>query len=259
MEYIRRKKLYSAANEFYTGRKLFDIALDYGYETPAGFYKAFQSVFGCSPQEYKNKLRSDIKMNIENVKTIEELEECYKLLYTGHPIEQFDPESDGRYSRKWLLKEYEKNPELFLFAKDDNKICSVVWGFGDGEGIVIHEGINNEYWNTGIFEALFVELENRAKKFGFKGLCLGIGEGQEEFYAKLGFTGKMLIQSEKYSVDELLKVIENDNYEVTGKGIHDGYVNQVWLNVSILDKTLKKRYEQDLGNCWTQIIVSKGL
>ena len=55
MEYIRRKKLYSAANEMYTGRNLYDIAMDYGYETPAGFYKAFKSIFGCSPSEYKKK------------------------------------------------------------------------------------------------------------------------------------------------------------------------------------------------------------
>ena len=82
-EYIRNKKIYAAANEIYTGRKLYDVALDYGYETPAGFYKAFQSVFGCKPSEYKinknDKLRRDIFMNIESVTTLEELDECQKF------------------------------------------------------------------------------------------------------------------------------------------------------------------------------------
>jgi AraC family transcriptional regulator len=38
MEYARRKKLYAAASEMFTDRRLIDIALDYGYETQAGFY-----------------------------------------------------------------------------------------------------------------------------------------------------------------------------------------------------------------------------
>ena len=80
MEYVRNQRLYAAANEIYTGRKLYEAALDYGYETPAGFYKAFQSVFGCKPSEYKiNTTRKNIFMNIENVKTIEELDEVQKL------------------------------------------------------------------------------------------------------------------------------------------------------------------------------------
>ena len=75
-KYIRNKRLYAAANEIYTGRKLYEVALDFGFETPAGFYKAFQSVFGCKPSEYKiNNTRRNIFMNIENVKSIEELNE----------------------------------------------------------------------------------------------------------------------------------------------------------------------------------------
>ena len=74
MEYIRRKKLYAAASEMYAGGKLYDIALDYGYETPAGFYKAFKSVFGCSPKEYKNNIKKvEINMHIKQVETLQEL------------------------------------------------------------------------------------------------------------------------------------------------------------------------------------------
>jgi len=259
MEYIRNKRLYAAANEIYTGKKLYDVALDYGYETPAGFYKAFQGVFGCKPSEYKiNNTRRNIFMNIQNVKTIEELDEGLKFFkYTGN----IDFEGDGIYSRKWWLETFKKNPELLLYAKDGDKICAVTFGFGDG-GMTVHEGILDEYWSTGIFEALFIELEKRAKKFGYTGICLGIQEGQEEFYAKLGYTGDMLIQSEKHSVDDLknfLQSLNNKNYEIKGTNIHDGYINQIWLNVSILDKELKKKFEEELGDCWTQIIVGKGI
>jgi len=71
MDYIRRKKLYSAANELNTGRKLIDISLDYGYETPAGFYKAFKSVFGCSPTEYRNNFKNG-GLNMQIFKEVKE-------------------------------------------------------------------------------------------------------------------------------------------------------------------------------------------
>ena len=266
MEYIRRKKLYSAAGEFYTGRRLYDIALDYGYETPAGFYKAFQSVFGCSPSEYKNNniKKAGINMFIGNVKNIEELAnglDFFKTVYPGHPMTAADAESDEKCGLKWWGKQFAKDPDLLLYAKDGDKICAATFGFAeDGRYVTVHEGVLEEYRNTGIFEALFAELEKRAKKLGYTGVVLGIGEGEEEFYAKLGYIGKTLIQSLKYSVDELKTFNEQyNNYEVTGSGVYEGYVNQLWLNVSLLDKKLKKKYEEEIGGCWVQVIVSKNI
>ena len=255
-KYIRNKRLYAAANEIYTGKKLYDVALDYGYETPAGFYKAFQGVFGCKPSEYKinknDKLRRDIFMNIETVKTVEELEECFKFVYRNHDFSQTEEQR---------IEILNKQPELLLYAKDGDKICAVTLGGGGDNGwVTIDEGVLENYWNTGIFEALFIELEKRAKKLGYIGVCLGIGDGQEEFYAKLGYTGNMLIQSDKHSIDDLknfLASLNNKNYEITQTRIHDGYINQIWLNVPILDKSLKKQFEEVLGGCWTQIIVLK--
>ena len=250
MEYIRRKKLYFAANEIYTGRKLYDIALDYGFETPAGFYKAFKSVFGCSPSEYKKK--EGITMRIDYVKNIEELDAVLAFISA--------PKSDEKYGRKWWIERFNENPELLLCAKDGEKICAVTLGFVDGSYVTVHEGVLEECRNTGVFEALFVELEKCTKKAGYAGVVLGIGEGEEAFYAKLGYMGKTLIQSEKYSVDELKTFNEQyNNYEVTGSGVYDGYVNQLWLNSSLLDKGLKKRYEEEIGDCWVQVIVNKEL
>lgn len=255
MAYIRRKKLYAAASEMYTGRKLYDIALDYGFETPAGFYKAFKSVFGCSPGAYKNKMKEGKTMHIDYVKNIAELDAV--LAFNEATV----PESDEKYGRKWWIEQFNKNPETLLFAKDGDKICARTLGFGDdGKYITVHEGVLDEYKHTGIFEALFVELEKRAKQLGFIGVVLGIREGEEEFYATLGYTGKTLIQSEKYSVDELKAFNERyKDYEVTGSGVYEGYVNQLWLNSSLLDKGLKKRFEKEIGDCWVQVIVNKEL
>ena len=271
MEYIRNKRLYAAANEIYTGRKLYDVSLDYGFETPAGFYKAFQTVFGCAPSEYKNnnqnyKTRRNIFMNIENVKTIEELDEVgefFKIIYEDSPV-GFEIKEGEKYSREWWLEQFNKNPELLLYAKDCGKICGAVSGWIEHNNNVTvgGDGVLKEYENKGIHEALFIELEKRAKKLGCQGIGLGIGEGREEFYAKLGYMGSMLIQSEKHSVDELknfLESLNNKHWELKNTNIYDGYINQLWLNVSILDKDLKKQFEEILGDCWTQIIVGKSL
>jgi AraC-like DNA-binding protein len=264
MEYIRRKKLYYAANDMYTGRKLYDLALDYGFETPAGFYKAFKNVFGCSPSEYKKNIKKEgIPVFIDNVKNIKELDAVLafaKTLYSNLTFD-FGGNGDGKYSRTFWIRQWEKCPELLLLAKENGNICGIALGFIDNNYITVcGDGTSNEYYGKGIHEALFVEIEKRTKSLGYKGIALGIDEGLEEFYAKLGYIGKTLIQSEKYSVDELKKFNEQyKNYEVTGSGVYEGYVNQLWVNSSLLDKDLKKKFEIEIGDCWVQIIVSKKL
>ena len=263
MEYIRRKKLYSAANEMYTGGNLYDIALDYGYETPAGFYKAFKSIFGCSPSEYKKMIKKEgTAMFIDHVKSIEELDAVLAFAQALYPNLNFDfgGGGDGKYSRLFWIEQWRKNPELLLYAKEDDNICGIIMGWEDqGKYITIcGDGVLADYKNKGIHEALFVEAEKRAKRLGNKGLVLGIGEGEEEFYAKMGYIGQTLIQSEKYSIDELKSFNEQyKNYEVSGTGVYEGYVNQLWINASLLDKALKKKYEVEIGDCWVQVIVSK--
>ena len=259
MDYVRRKKLYFAANEMYSGRKLYDIALDYGYETPAGFYKAFKTTFGCSPSAYKNKMKEGISMYIDNVKNIKELDAVLAFTKVIYPTMNFVRE-EGKYSRQFWIDEWNKSPTLMLYAKDDTQICGIALGWEDtGNYITIAaDGIDPEHKNKGIHEALLVEIQKRAQRLGHKGLVLGIMEGQEEFYASMGYTGRTLIQSEKYNIDELLAFNEQySNYEITGTNVYDGYVNQIWLNASLLDKGLKNRYEQEIGDCWVQVIISK--
>ena len=55
VEYVRHRRMQLASIDVISGRKFVDIALDYGYETPGGFNKAFLSEFGCLPKEFKTK------------------------------------------------------------------------------------------------------------------------------------------------------------------------------------------------------------
>jgi AraC-like DNA-binding protein len=246
MDCIRRKRLIAATADMYTGRTLYDIALDYGYGTPAGFYKAFKSIFGLPPSKYKILLKEGIKMTIRNTRDTGELAAVQTLYRTLYPnIEPFDKNDIG----------------LFFYAKDGDKIVAFTLGFTDGgKSITVHEGIMDEYKSTIILEALFSELEKNAKKLGYKNIVLGIQDGEEEFYAKMGYIGKTLIQSEKHTVADLKAFNESHkNYEVSGSGVYDGHINQLWLNVSLLDKNIKHHYENEIGDCWVQIIVNKPL
>jgi AraC family transcriptional regulator len=53
MEYIRCRRLAYAVVELAHGRRILDIALDYGFETHNGFSKAFRKIYGCSPERYR--------------------------------------------------------------------------------------------------------------------------------------------------------------------------------------------------------------
>ena len=50
--YILKRRLDHALAEISLGRKAIDVVLEYGFDTYAGFYKAFVRMYGCSPKKY---------------------------------------------------------------------------------------------------------------------------------------------------------------------------------------------------------------
>ena len=56
-KYIRHFRLSLASLDILAGKKIIDIALDYGYDSISGFNKAFVSEFGCYPSEYKDNAK----------------------------------------------------------------------------------------------------------------------------------------------------------------------------------------------------------
>lgn len=57
MEYIRKARLTAAARRLLLGESVTLLALDYGFETPGGFSKAFRREFGYSPLFYQKRMR----------------------------------------------------------------------------------------------------------------------------------------------------------------------------------------------------------
>ncbi|ERJ11670.1 helix-turn-helix domain-containing protein [Haloplasma contractile] len=50
--FITKRRLLHALYETQSGEKLISVCLNYGFDTHAGFYKAFKRQFGCSPTRY---------------------------------------------------------------------------------------------------------------------------------------------------------------------------------------------------------------
>ncbi|MBR6808647.1 MAG: helix-turn-helix domain-containing protein [Clostridia bacterium] len=55
MQYVHRRRMLHAIWEMGQGGKRIDIALQYGFETYAGFYRAFQRMFQLTPTDYLKK------------------------------------------------------------------------------------------------------------------------------------------------------------------------------------------------------------
>jgi GTP pyrophosphokinase len=52
MEYVTRRRLDAAKTDLAGGQKVIDTAMKYGFDTHAGFTKAFAAEFGCAPIDY---------------------------------------------------------------------------------------------------------------------------------------------------------------------------------------------------------------
>src|SRR5471030_1932254 len=67
MQYIQKRKLLHAIYEIGIGRAMLKVEAEYGFETHAGFYKAFKKEFGCSPTTYLHlhKPKKPYKINLK--------------------------------------------------------------------------------------------------------------------------------------------------------------------------------------------------
>ena len=67
MQYIVRRRLLHAIFEIRQGRTKIEVALEYGFDTYSGFYKAFVREMGCTPSEYiaHYQVRRPYRLNLK--------------------------------------------------------------------------------------------------------------------------------------------------------------------------------------------------
>ena len=70
VEYVRSVRMQHAAIDILDGKKVLDVALAYGYDTPSGFNKAFIKQFGCYPTDYRKMSEESKKLDEERKKNM---------------------------------------------------------------------------------------------------------------------------------------------------------------------------------------------
>lgn len=163
-----------------------------------------------------------------------------------------------RDADKWLSR-IADGGELMLFAESGGEVVAVVFGFIEDNGnVTVGPVATDEHFRSrGIAHALMLRLEEAAKLRGVHLLALGSIESAEGFYAKLGYTGSLLVQSERHSIDELLAY--SGKYHVNYTNIWGGTLNQINLALDTPDRELQRRYERELGDCFTQMMFWKNI
>jgi len=196
--------------------------------------------------------------SIKCVKTERELDEtlAFDKMVFGIPSERHSP----AYSReKWLERMKSGYGDLMLYAQSGDEVIGIVFGRIENDGgiTVGPVAVDERYRNLGVARELMLLLEERALEHGVHHLGLGAVESAEGFYQKLGYTGTLLIQSEKHSIEELLAL--NTSYRVINTSVYDGTVNQIYLELPAPDREFQRKYENTLPGCYTQMVFGKNI
>jgi len=193
---------------------------------------------------------------IKHVMTEYELDEAlaFDKKVFGLPSERHSP----AYSReKWYERMKSCYNDLMLYTESDGEVVGIVFGRIENERSITVSpvAVDERFRKHGIARELMLLLEKRALEHGIHHLGLGAVESAEGFYQKLGYTGTLLIQSEKHSIEELLAL--NTGYRVKSTSVYDGTVNQVYLELFSPDRELQRKYENTLPGCYTQMVFGK--
>ena len=205
MSYIRYRRLINAAVEIAQGRKLIDVAVDYGFETQAGFYKAFLLQIGCSPKEYQ--YHEQLHLVHKNYPSIEKLamEESIMDEIRIRKVKQSDARSiwENIFSRNTpeeveqriaeSITEMEAGRRIHLVAVlEDNVIGNIVF-MKEQHVLYSHRCnlsdvvVNPAFQKQGLATRLFEEACKYASELDFSYVTTTCRrDGTELFYKSLG-------------------------------------------------------------------------
>ncbi len=205
MSYIRCRRLINAAVEIVQGRKLIEVAVDYGFETQAGFYKAFLLQIGCSPKEYQ--YHEQLHLVHKNYPSIEKLakEEAIMDEIRIRKVEQRDARSiwENIFSRNTpeeveqriaeSITEMEAGRRVHLVAViEDNVIGNIVL-LKELHVLYSHRCtlsdivVNPAFQKQGLATRLFEEACKYASELDFSYVTTTCrSDGTERFYMSLG-------------------------------------------------------------------------
>ena len=195
-------------------------------------------------------------MNYTINHVINECELDRALAFAQRIFGKNEPGLEAQSRNKWIER-ISAHPELMLFAEANNEVIAIVLSFLESNGNITISVVatDKRYRKHGIAKELMLLIEKHAKALGVHLLALGSAETAEGFYAKLGYTGQLLIQSQMHAIDELLSL--NPGYPIAFTNTYDGTVNQVCLELPQANRVLQKLYETTFDHCYTQTMFWK--
>ena len=117
--YISKKRINHALFEILAGRKAIDAVLEYGFDTYAGFYKAFVKMYGCSPMKYLTYYKNLTQKELEEILMEYNLTEQQKntiIESKGNGFYEKVLENFDLYSEKWKLIDFEFDENYHWFV-----------------------------------------------------------------------------------------------------------------------------------------------
>lgn len=197
MAYIRKRRLLSAADGVNDGGKILDIAIEYGFDTCAGFTRAFLHEFGCGPRQYRKHqlkpyhyVRKAHNMQSIVVRLIskEDVNDLWENIYsamTPNDIlkEKIIPSMEG----------YEQRDKIHLVAEVDGVVVGtlVFWRFNSFHpfGFLFDGVVHPDYSFHDVMTQLLLEMNRKAQAFGIS-TCA--------FYERVGFENDPVFESIGY-------------------------------------------------------------
>ncbi|MCL2363130.1 MAG: AraC family transcriptional regulator [Defluviitaleaceae bacterium] len=128
MEYTRNERILAAAKGLGDGMNICHVAMDYCFDTHAGFTKAFTAIYGCTPKEYQAHARK-IKTSergitfMENSKIIirhickDDVQDLWENVYSA-----MTPKQIAEDKIQYHLDLYNRKEGLELVAEVDGKV-----------------------------------------------------------------------------------------------------------------------------------------
>lgn len=218
--YITRRRIKSAIYDISRGGKLVDTAMIYGFDTHAGFFKAFKREYGCSPSKF-------IKSTLVHKPVSVNLRLEIRLMLTQTQIRQF--------LSKWDIDKKVEIGTVYYFAGG-------IKAWNIGERYVLKTGTNIVGLRTHILIANALANEGMTTAYQIK-----TKDGQDffqeddRFYVLLNrIDGSYLTPEERYASDreatgekygkaigKLHRILEkqDEDLDVNDNNLYDTVIN----------------------------------
>lgn len=210
MEYVRGQRVHAAAKDIAEGKNICDAAMDYCFDTHAGFTKAFTAVYGCTPKDYAvyaEKQKTNKGAKLMNTSRIvirhickDDVQDLWENVYSAMTPRQITEEIIMRG-----IENYKKREGISMVAEVDGKVVMnlpVIKETWLPMGIIFdNDYVSDNGDNDIIMTKILDELKKQAKQhLNITTLIKPSGENDEssKAFQKFGFTKAFVSNSMDY-------------------------------------------------------------